>query len=107
AAGDQKQLDAGGFDEAVLARVRSHLSLPRAAVVHPSAMFRLLRQFWLGTESLQHVLDHTVYARVNAAAASWCPPLPQSFIAVKFYTGRTLPESDATRDALCALLERV
>jgi len=107
AAGDQKQLDARGFDEEVLARVRARLSLPDATVVHPSTMFRLLRQFWLGTESLKRVLDHTRYRPLRDLPRSTCPPLPERYVAVKFYTGHSLIDDEATRGALRVLLDRV
>jgi hypothetical protein len=107
AAGDQKQLDAAGFDQEVLARVRAHLGIHSAAVCHPSTMFRLLRRFWLGTESLQRVLDHTRYRSLTDIPRTTCPPLPDRFVAVKFYSGHSLTDDEATRAAVGALLERV
>jgi hypothetical protein len=106
AAGDQKQLALGPFDQAVIARVRERVGRD-VQVCHPSAMFRLLRRFWLGTDSVQHVFDHTMYRLMPVTAAMPCPPLPSSFVAVKLYTGRALPDSDETRRALGSLLERV
>lgn len=106
AAGDQKQLSIGPFDRLVIERVRARLGTD-VHVCHPSAMFRLLRRFWLGTESLQHVFDHTMYRLMPTPAANACPPLPASFVAVKLYTGRALPDSVETRRALGSLLERL
>ncbi len=106
AAGDQKQLAEGSFDAEIIARVRRQLG-SGAGVCHPSTMFRLMRRFWLGTDSLQCVLDHTSYRMVNPVEAVGCPPLPDSFVAVKFYTGRALPDSEATRAALRSVLKRV
>ena len=107
AVGDQKQLDAGGFDRDVLARVREHLGVPSSAVCHPSTMFRLLRRFWLGTESLQRVLDHTRYRSLADIPPATCPPLPDHYVAVKFYSGHSLSDDEATRGAVRALLDRV
>ena len=107
AAGDQKQLDASGFDQDVLARVHAHLGLRSPAVCHPSTMFRLLRRFWLGTESLQRVLDHTRYRLLIDMPRATCPPLPDRYVAVKFYSGHSLTDDEATRGAVRALLERV
>jgi hypothetical protein len=104
--GDQKQLGAAAFDTAIVDRVRTVIGAPGARVCHPSTMFRLLRHFWLGTESLQQVLDHTRYARV-AVPAAVVPALPERYVAVKFYTGRALPDRPANRAALRALVERV
>ena len=105
-AGDQKQLTMAPFDRAIIARVGQQLGAG-VQVCHPSTMFRLLRRFWLGTESLQHVFDHTSYRLMPPAPAVAVPSLPASFIAVKLYTGRALPESDETRAALVTLIDRV
>ena len=107
AAGDQKQLSAGEFDRQVLARVRAQIGEPDAAVCHPSAMFRLLRRFWLGTASLQHVLDHTRYRTMTDLPAVDCGPLPDRFVAVKFYSGHSLRSDGTARAALRGVLERV
>jgi hypothetical protein len=100
-------LSIGTFDRRVIARVCERLGVDDVHVCHPSAMFRLLRRFWLGTESLQHVFDHTLYRLVPASPDAPCPPLPASFVAVKLYSGRALPDSDRTRQALGRLIERL
>jgi len=105
--GDQKQLAMGAFDEELLSRARARLGIDTAHVCHPSAMFGLLRQFWLGNESLQSVLDCTEYAPVTTVAPVELPPLPEQFVAVKFYTGRALPDSPRHRERLRAIVERI
>ena len=105
--GDQKQLAMDAFDIELLARARAHLGIDTAHVCHPSAMFGLLRQFWLGNESLQSVLDCTEYAPITAAAPFELPPLPEQFVAVKLYTGRALSDSPHHRERLRALVERI
>jgi hypothetical protein len=106
ASGDQKQLTQLDFDQAILDQVRRRLGT-HATVCHPSTMFRLLRRFWLGSESMQYVVDHTSYRLIPAGTAASCPPLPAAFVAVKFYSGRALPETAETRATLRTLLERV
>jgi hypothetical protein len=105
--GGQKQHIVSGFDEQILARVRGRAGLANASVCHPSTMFRLLREFWLGNESLQYVQRYTTHALVQPAAATEPLPLPDRFVAVKFYTGRALPPTDANRIALGALVARL
>jgi hypothetical protein len=104
---DQKQLALSDFDHEILARARARLGIDAAAVCHPSTMFQLLRQFWLGNDSLQSVLDYTEYERVTAIAAVDLPKLPDMFVAVKFYTGRALTDTPAHRDQLRRLVERL
>jgi hypothetical protein len=104
---DQKQLAHSAFDEEILSRARASLGLEDAHVCHPSAMFSLLRQFWLGNDSLQSVLDYTEYATIRAIATVDLPPLPDRFVAVKFYTGRALMDTPRHREMLRGLIERV
>lgn len=104
--GDQKQLTVAPFDAEVLARVRDEVGAG-ATVCHPSLMFQLLRQFWLGNDSLQHVLDYTRHARIDGASDVDLPDLPDDFVAIKFYTGRTLPDTGDCRRRLRGIVERL
>lgn len=104
--GEQKQHGHGAFDADIVARVRAIAGLEAATVCHPSAMFRLLRHFWLGNGSLEYVLEHMRFATVPAAAAVDLPPLPPRYVAMKFYTGRALPDTPSNRQALRRLVEQ-
>lgn len=106
AAGDQKQHAVSAFDEQILARVRQQPGLAGARLCHPSVMFRLLRQFWLGNESLEYLQDHLRFAAVAPPALD-LPRLPERFTAVKFYTGAALPDTAANRAALRGLIRRL
>jgi hypothetical protein len=104
---DQKQLALSGFDQEILSRARASLGIDRAAVCHPSTMFRLMRQFWLGNDSLQTVLEYTEYEPIAAIADVALPRLPDQFVAVKFYTGRALMDTPEHRQQLRRLVERI
>jgi len=104
---DQKQLTSSNFDQEILGRARSHLGILTSAVLHPSTMFQLLRQFWLGNDSLQSVLEYTEFERATAIPAVDLPRLPDTFVAVKFYTGRALMDTPAHREQLRHLVERI
>ena len=103
--GEQKQHRLSAFDAEIVTRVRHDRALAGATICHPSAMFRLLRQFWLGNESLEYLLEHLVYAPVTPPPVA-IPNLPSRFVAMKFYTGKALPDTDANRRALRAIVER-
>ncbi len=105
--GEQKQHAMADFDREILSRVHEQLGGARATVCHPSVMFRLLRQFWLGNESLQYVQEHTKYARVDLADVPGLPVLPERFVAMKFYSGKAIPATERNRHLLRALVERV
>jgi ADP-heptose:LPS heptosyltransferase len=70
-------------------------------------MFRLMRQFWLGNDSLQTVLEYTEYEPIAAIADVALPRLPDQFVAVKFYTGRALMDTPEHRQQLRRLVERI
>ena len=105
--GDQKQLAVLQFDEEIVRRARARVGILTSVLCHPSTMFQLLRQFWLGNDSLQSVLDYTEYAPVNAIAPVDLPKLPDTFVAVKFYTGRALMDTPEHRAQLRHLVERI
>jgi hypothetical protein len=105
--GEQKQHGLADFDREILSRVREQLGGERVTVCHPSVMFRLLRQFWLGNESLQYVQEHTKYARVDLGDVPGLPALPERFVAMKFYGGTAIPATERNRQLLRALVERV
>jgi hypothetical protein len=105
--GEQKQHAMADFDREILSRVREQLGRADATVCHPSVMFRLLRQFWLGNASLQYVQEHTKYARVDLGDVPGVPVLPERFVAMKFYSGKAIPATERNRQLLRALVERV
>jgi len=104
---DQKQLALSDFDQEILSRARARLGIDRAAVCHPSTMFQLMRQFWLGNDSLQSVLEYTEFESIAARAEVALPRLPDEFVAVKFYTGRALMDTPGHRQQLRQLVERI
>ena len=104
---DQKQFALSDFDREILSRARTRLGIDASAVCHPSTMFQLLRQFWLGNDSLQSVLEYTEYAPIPPVAGIDLPKLPDRFVAVKFYTGRALTDTRAHREQLRRLVERI
>lgn len=104
---DQKQLGISDFDQEILERARARLGVDTASVCHPSAMFQLLRQFWLGNDSLQSVLEYTEYEPIAEVAPVELPKLPDRFVAIKFYTGRALMDTPGNREQLRRLVERI
>ena len=104
--GGQKQSDVGAFDREILSRVQRTLGYPDIQVFHPGLLFRLFKQFWLGNRSIDYLWQHTRFERYPSP-----PPaaldLPPAYVAVKFYTGTALPDSDTTRRLLRTLVSRV
>ena len=97
--GGQKQTTQSAFDEELIAIARKAAGAPRAAVCHPSLMYRLFGQFWLGNRAADVVFRHTGYEAVQASATDSLG-LPERFIAAKFYTGAALPDTPESRRGL-------
>jgi hypothetical protein len=97
--GGQKQTTRSPFDEELLAIARDATGDSRATVCHPSLMYRLFNQFWLGNRAADLVFRHTSYRPLTATAPTGLG-LPDRFIAAKFYTGAALPDSPECRGAL-------
>ena len=104
--GGQKQSDLGAFDREILARVQRHLGYSELQLFHPALLFRLFKQFWLGNRSIDYLWQRTRFERY-AHPPPAALDLPAEYVAAKFYTGTALPDSDATRRILRALVSRV
>jgi hypothetical protein len=104
---DQKQLGLSAFDQEIVARALARLGIDAANVCHPSAMFQLMRHFWLGNDSLQSVLDYTEFEPMTDIAQVALPKLPDRFVAIKFYTGRALMDTAEHREQLRRVVERI
>jgi hypothetical protein len=113
--GDQKQLATSGLDRHLAGLVADRLGIRDAVVWHPGLMYQLFRSFWYGDRSLQFFLRHTDFDRTRVAleavvhedAAAALPALPSGYVAVKFYTGPSLPDTPANREALHRYVERL
>lgn len=103
--GGQKQMATGALDAAILAAAAKRAGFAVGAVLHPSLLFRLFRQVWYGNLPLDFFWTRTHYTRVAPGSRADLPTgLPPEFAAVKFYSGRALPLTDANRATVRALV---
>lgn len=102
--GGQKQSWTSPFDQELLAAARARLGLSDASVCHPSLLFRLFRHVWHGNLPMDFFWRRTRYATIARDAFPAIAGVPSDFIAVKLYTGPALTTSDATREAVRALV---
>jgi hypothetical protein len=106
--GDQKQLAASDFDRELIRLSCRRLGIRDAAVWHPGLMYRLFRPFWYGDRSLDFFFRHTDFrypAAIRTPAGDL--RLPAEYVAVKFYTGPALPDTERNRSLIRELIERV
>jgi hypothetical protein len=104
--GGQKQTMHGPLDDEVLQMVRRSAGADNAAVCHPQLMYRLFNQFWSGNRPLDLVMSHTRHRLLEMSRPAGVP-LPERYVAAKFYTGTALPDSADHRRALRDLINVV
>jgi hypothetical protein len=104
AARQAKQEAMGELDRDLLARAKTRTG--RATVVHPLLMYARLRFFWEGLMGIDALLAQTDHRRLDVEPAA-LPELPSSYVAVKLYFNECLPETDGTRRAVEALVDRL
>jgi hypothetical protein len=97
--GGQKQTTQGPFDRELIEIARAQVGDSRATVCHPSLMYRLFGQFWLGNRPADVLFRHTSFNPVSVPRPVGLD-LPDRFIAAKFYTGAALPDTPECRGAL-------
>ena len=104
--GGQKQTSPGSLDRDLISAARRAAGLEGAAVCHPSLMYRLFSQFWLGNRALDLVESHTRHPPLTVTPATELD-LPAQYVAAKFYTGAALPDTPEYRRALRELVSVV
>ena len=104
--GDQKQIALSEFDRELIGLAASRIGVRDAAVWHPGLMYQLFRAFWYGDRSLDFLLRHTDFRRLRLAEPV-AMSLPTEYVAVKFYTGPALPDTETNRTLLIDLVRRV
>jgi hypothetical protein len=82
------------FDEAILARVCKSAGLDSPRVLHPSLMYAFFRPFWKRQAPLLYQ-NSTVVQRLTPPAFPL--DLPESYVAMKFYSSQALPDTPANR----------
>src|SRR5262245_7499102 len=101
--GTLKQFGVSPMDQRIVADVQRRIGTSRTQVLHPSFLYRLFHQFWLGHRPPSFLERRTRYRLVSAPNVP-VPPLPAGFVAVKFYTAASLPPTDAVRRALQSIV---
>ena len=101
--GGQKHTAYSALDREILGRIGRDREVHPDHVLHPSLMFRLFKQFWLGNRSLEFVLHRTRFLPVRLHRPAPVD-LPREFVAIKFYSSRALPDTPDVQRALAELV---
>ena len=105
--GDQKQTDPSEFDRDLIALAGEKLGVENVGLWHPGVMYQLFRSFWYGDRSRHFLFRHTDFRYPRIVGRAGIPSLPADYIAVKFYTGPALPETESNKDLIRNLVERL
>lgn len=101
--GSLKQWAPTSFDRTLVEAAAGKAGLENVRVLHPSLMYRLFEQFMLGHRHNDFLRRRTMYRQIEAPPVA-IPALPDDFVAVKFYTAASLPDSPAMRRTLQSLV---
>ena len=107
-AGNQKQYDAGAFDELIKKRVAERRGVKVETMLHPSVMYRLLRFFWYEKAPVSLFNKHT---RLQAMSKPPLPAgrygLPERYTAVRFYFRPSFPDTPDHRALIRTVVRRL
>jgi hypothetical protein len=105
--GSRKQLGQSELDRDLIACGCTVAGLDAHTVVHPSLMYQLFRQFWLGRRPLTYVAERTRFELAAPPARFDLSMLPADYVAVKLYAARSLPDSARNREVIQRLVDRL
>jgi hypothetical protein len=109
-AGHKKQIEGRGLDGRLVDDARARLGLGGdVPVLHPSAMYRLFQALWRRRAPMELVESYTVHKpmTVDAGALQLDRPLPEAYVAAKFYFSKAFPDTTANRQVVSNLLQAV
>jgi hypothetical protein len=95
--GEQKQTREAPFERELLDRIARRTGTGDFVVLHPAWMYEVMNPFWWQHADESWVHRHTRYRRLPAPPRRDGGPLPESYIAVKFYFNDCFPKSDVNR----------
>ena len=101
--GTLKQFGISAMDQRIVAEVQRRIGASTTQVLHPSFLYRLFHQFWLGHRPPSFLDKRTRYRLLSSPHVAM-PQLPGRFVAVKFYTAASLPPTEPVRRALQSIV---
>lgn len=105
--GELKQLSGSSLEADIVAAAIKARGLEGARVLHPSLMFRLFKLFWSGHRASGFLDSHTRFRLHTPPGVIARSQLPESYVAVKFYAARSMPDTPAIRQTLQRMVRQL
>jgi len=100
--GEQKQTRMTARERELVERVRAET--PDAEILHPSVMYELMNPFWWRHLDERWIHRHTIYRVLERPPRPDGVPLPERYVAAKFYFNDCFPATDENRAFVRATL---
>ena len=106
--GRQKHVEMADFDQEILDHVQQAAGIRDVEVLHPLLMYKLFRIFWRLQASVGLVQGFTVHRRIERPVlGNLAEHLPREYVAVKFYTNNSFPDTPANRAFIASYLNQL
>jgi hypothetical protein len=106
--GRQKHVTLAEFDREIIERVKATIGAPAAESLHPSLMYNLFRIFWRLQASVGLVQGFTLHRRITPPPLEGLAgSLPDDYVAVKFYSNHSFPDTPQNRAFVTDYLRRL
>lgn len=104
--GEQKQTRITPRERDLVDRVLAQVA-PHAQVLHPSVMYELMNPFWWRHLDEGWIHRHAIYRRLDRPPRPAGLPLPERYVAAKFYFNDCFPATDENRAFVRHMLARL
>ena len=106
--GLQKHVGMADFDQEILGHVQHLVGTRDVEVLHPSLMYTLFRIFWRLQASVGLVQGFTIHRNIKSSGFDDLElALPSEYIAVKFYTNNSFPDTPSNRAFITSYLNQL
>ena len=107
ATGSIKQYAITPWEQKLIPLIAEDLGLRRYHVLHPSRMYRAFDGYWSGKASLEVALKGIEFPPIPVPHPPLELPLPERFVAVRFYHRHTWPMDEANRMWVASYVDRI
>lgn len=105
--GSVKQVGISSWENTLLPVIAQDLGIRKYHLLHPSLMYRELAPYWDGALGSAASLKRLVFGPMPFGQAPLSLPLPEKYVAIRFYARHTWPLSEELRTWVCTYVENL